>query len=143
MSRIFVALSLLVIMLALACSKGGTTPAAPPTPGATPSATATAVAPVSTPAATATPAEPTPVPFFLNGTEPKDESVVSSSSVQVKGSTTTDAVVSVNGQAVDVDAAGNFTISVRLQEGPNSIDVIASNFQGDSESQVINLIFLP
>jgi hypothetical protein len=71
---------------------------------------------------------------------PQDESVVSQSSVMVQGRTVPDAVVSVNGRTAEVDASGNFTITVTLELGPNSIEVIVSDFRGNQQSRVISVI---
>lgn len=130
MRRIFTVISLLVIVLAAACTNVSPPATSTPEPAATPVPTQEAGA-VTTAA------------FFLNVAEPQDETVVRVSSVHVKGSTTADAVVSVNGQVVDVDADGKFTALVNLQEGPNSIDVIASDFQTDTQWKVVNLVYVP
>jgi uncharacterized protein YfaP (DUF2135 family) len=90
----------------------------------------------------ATPApKEAPATFFLEVVTPKDEIVVQESSVQVRGRSAPDAVVSVNGQPVEVDASGNFSATVTLENGPNSIDVIASDFRGNQQSRVISLIY--
>lgn len=139
--------------------------ASTPLPATSPEATATraaAAAPVSQATATATPAPtatastrptpspeaalvaaPTPLPFFLEVTAPEDESVLASPSVDVKGRTTPDAVVSVNGGPVAVDADGSFTVSVALEEGPNAIEVLASDFQGNQAARVLTVIYAP
>jgi uncharacterized protein YfaP (DUF2135 family) len=66
--------------------------------------------------------------------------VVQESLVLIRGRTVPDAVVSVNGQPVDVDASGNFSATVSLEKGPNSIEVIASDFRGNHQSRVISLV---
>jgi len=97
---------------------------------------------VGTPAPGAAPAQvAAPAGFFLEVAAPKDESVVQESSVQVRGRTAPDAVVSVNGQPVEVDASGNFSATITLEKGPNSIEVIASDFWGAQQSRVISLIY--
>jgi len=77
----------------------------------------------------------------LEVTEPEDESVVSTSGVTVKGVTTADAVVSVNGTVVDVDEDGKFSTVVSLEEGPNTIEVTASDFEGNEGSKVLTVIY--
>ena len=74
--------------------------------------------------------------------QPADESVVSAPTVAVKGATRPDAVVSINGALAPVDADGNFSLEVRLQPGPNRIEVLASTFDGQGRSQVVNVIYL-
>lgn len=132
-------------LLALALIFAACTKAAAPVSAPAPTAT---LAAVSAPAASATPIgvsspapKEAPEGFFLEIITPKDESVVQESSVQVRGRTVPDAVVSVNGQPVEVDASGIFTATVALEIGPNPIEVIASDFRGNQHSMVISLVY--
>jgi uncharacterized protein YfaP (DUF2135 family) len=75
--------------------------------------------------------------------EPGNDSVVTSPTVTVKGITNTDAVVSINGNIVSVDAAGDFSEPVALDPGPNLIEVLASDFYGNSASVLITVIYNP
>lgn len=126
-----------------------------PTPTAvvTPAATAT---PVATPAAAATPvpspeATPTTAPIggeladglFLKITNFPKESVVRTSTIELAGVTSPDALVSVNGVLVDVDANGGFMATVTLKEQPNLVEVIASDFRGNQVSAVLTIIYIP
>ena len=77
----------------------------------------------------------------LEVTEPQDESVVSTSEVTVKGVTTADAVVSVNGTLVDVNEDGKFSTVVSLEEGPNTIQVTASDFEDNEASKSLYVIY--
>jgi hypothetical protein len=79
----------------------------------------------------------------LDITQPLDETTVNTPTVQVKGVTTADATVSVNGSLVDVDASGKFSTTVPLTLGPNSISVVASDSQGNENSQVLTVIYAP
>jgi uncharacterized protein YfaP (DUF2135 family) len=79
----------------------------------------------------------------LNITQPQDETTVSTSTVQVKGVTTGDATVDVNGSMVDVGADGAFSTTVTLEQGPNSIQVTASDSQGSDNTQVLTVIYQP
>jgi uncharacterized protein YfaP (DUF2135 family) len=72
---------------------------------------------------------------------PKDEIVVQEYQVQVRGRTVPDVVISVDGQPVEMDANGNFSATVTLEKGPNSIEVIASDFRGNQPSRVIFPIY--
>lgn len=160
-----VALGAVVFMvltgLMVACGEQQPTPTSTPTatPTSTPGPTATPTAlptatptslPTRTPLPTATPT-PTPVPsptatpvaFFLEVSAPQDQSIIRTSSVQVQGQTVPDAVVSVNSQVVTVDPDGSFATAVTLIEGPNSIEVIASDFHGHQASQVLSVIYSP
>ncbi len=89
---------------------------------------------------------PTPPPkpeFFLTVTQPTDESIINADKVEVIGITTTGAVVSINGELAEVDEEGNFTMMVVLEEGPNIIEVIASDLEGNEESRTLVIIYVP
>jgi bacillopeptidase F len=96
-----------------------------------------ACAPTTTPTVTSTP----PAGLFLKVSEPLDESVVTASPVGVSGTTIPNAVVSVNGEIVEVDEQGNFTTMVTLEEGPNIIEVIASDLEGNEVSTILAIIY--
>lgn len=79
----------------------------------------------------------------LTVSEPINDSVVTSQIVTVKGVTNADAVVSVNGKIILVDASGNFSEAVTLELGPNLIEVVASDFYGNSATVPITVIYNP
>ncbi len=92
------------------------------------------------------PEEVTPPPtpeFFLTVTQPADDSIISTDKVEVRGRTSPDAVVSINGELVEVDEEGNFTMMVVLEEGPNIIEVIASDLEGNQESRTLVIMYVP
>ena len=68
---------------------------------------------------------------------PVNDGMVNSTSVPVIGATNVDAVVTVNGVPVEVDVLGIFSISVTLEEGPNVIEVTASDLLGNVQSQTV------
>ncbi|MBA7665027.1 hypothetical protein ES703_73093 [subsurface metagenome] len=139
---------LLGLIVACAPLPGGATP--PPAPeGVTPAPAPEEVTPPPTaepiPTPTPTP-EPTPAPkpeFFLTVTEPTDNSIINADKVEVMGRTTPGAIVSVNGELADVDGEGNFTMMVVLEEGPNIIEVIASDLEGNEESRTLVIMYVP
>ena len=137
-----IGLALLVLALTFAaCSKAAPTsaPAATEnrgTSGGGGSTIGATSAPVTAPAA-ATDA------LFLEITQPKDESVVRQAALTVGGETAPDAVVSVNGQSAEVDADGNFAAIITLEQGPNSIEVITSDFSGNQQFKLISVIYTP
>lgn len=133
--------ALLALALIFAACTRAAAPVSVPSPTATPAASlAPAASPTPTGVASPAPKE-APATFILEIITPKDESVVQNASVLVQGRTVPDAVVSVNGQPVEVDASGNFTVTVALETGPNSIEVIASDFRRNQQSRVISLVF--
>jgi uncharacterized protein YfaP (DUF2135 family) len=78
----------------------------------------------------------------LTVTEPQDETTVYTSDIVVKGQTNSDAVVSVDGVTIEVDADGKFSTTVTLEEGPNQIEVLASDFEGNEGSVVLTVIYV-
>ena len=90
-----------------------------------------------------TPPQVSETGFSLTVTEPTDESIINTDKVEVIGITTPGAVVSINGELVDVNEEGNFTMMVVLEEGPNTIEVIASDLKGNEESRILVVIYVP
>ncbi len=120
-------------------------------PGADPAglnSTATEVARASTPA----PARPlaTPAPsvslvgqkLFLTVSGIANESVVETGSLTVTGLTNPEALVSVNGDIVPVEITGSFALDLRLEPGPNFIEFVASDLNGNEMTRVFNLVSL-
>jgi len=127
----------------------------PPTPTAvlptaTPVPTATAVPPTPTvtptvaPVATAT-AVPDTGRFNLSvdfeGID--DEAVVYSDTVLLRGVTSVDAIVSVNDVILEVQPDGTFELTVILAEGPNVVDIVASNLDGSWINYSLSIISIP
>lgn len=81
------------------------------------------------------------LPFLLLVTEPENESIVSESMLRMAGRTGPNAIVSINGRSVPVDRFGYFSGSVALDEGPNVIDVVATNDDGRTLSTVLAVIY--
>jgi len=81
--------------------------------------------------------------FFLTMTQPTDEGIINADKVEVIGITVPRAVVSVNGTLAEVDAEGNFSMMVVLEEGPNLIEVIGSDLEGNQESRTLATIYVP
>ncbi len=126
-SIITVALMVMLSLLVAGCvssSPGTATPSLLPTgSNVSPSPSATAAA------------------MFLDISQPEDNSFVTTNTVQVRGRTLTGAVVSVQGNVVDVDSNGNFSATVALDEGPNVIEVIASDEAGNEVQNSIVVTF--
>jgi hypothetical protein len=58
----------------------------------------------------------------------------------IVGEARPDAVVTVNGETVEVDIDGLFTLTIPLEEGPNLVETIASSFSGET-SVITSFIF--
>jgi hypothetical protein len=89
---------------------------------------------------------PTPTALFLELKQPADGAEVSTSPINVTGKTIPGAVVSVSVddeiiEVVNVGQDGKFTVAVTLEEGPNFIEVIASDQQGNEESSSVAVIY--
>ena len=84
-----------------------------------------------------------PLPFLLLVTEPEDQSIVSEAVVRLSGRTGPGAITSVNGVSVSVDELGLFSTTVTLDPGPNIIDVVAIDLDGNVLSTVLALIYRP
>lgn len=129
------------------------TPTPTPEPTQTPTPTPTATPqPEPTPTVQPTPAgSPTAIP--VNNTQTytlslqiegiSDESIVRGDSIVVRGQTTADAIVSINGVIVPVDETGRFEVPLLLEPGPNRIVVVASDLDGDEVSASFLVVSLP
>ena len=123
-------------------------PTPTPRPTLTPAPTPTSTPrppPTPTPTPTPTPLPPQPSELLLEVSSPEDSTVVSSDRISVMGRASPDATVSVNGQLAAVDDLGNFetTEPLVLSEGPNLIEVIASDLTGEVQSQVLTVVYIP
>ncbi len=78
----------------------------------------------------------------LSVSQPQNETTVYAADLVVKGETEADAVLSVNGVTVEVNEDGSFSTTVTLEEGPNSIEVLASDFEGNEASVVRSIIYV-
>ncbi len=90
---------------------------------------------------------PTPTALFLEIIEPENESIVDTASIILSGSTIPGAVVSISVdddiEIADVDEQGNFSATVTLEEGPNYIEVLASDQEGNEEYSTLVVIYSP
>jgi len=118
------------------------------TPTIAPTATQPAIS-TATPKQTITPSispASTAITLFLTVTQPLDGAQVNTNSILVAGATSPGAVVSVlvNDEVMvaDVDQNGNFSVAVSLEEGPNFIEVIASDQHGNEKSTVLAVLYV-
>ena len=124
-----------------------------PTPTSTPAPTATPVPP--TPTVTPTPTvapTPTAAPIAtstgtfnlaLDFEGIGDESIVRSDTVLLRGITSADAIVSVNGVILEIQPDGTFELTLALDPGPNIVDVVASDLDGSSINSSLAIISIP
>ena len=83
------------------------------------------------------------LPFLLLITAPENESVVSAPQLPLTGRTGPNAIVSIDGRSAPVDRYGYFAATIALNEGPNFIDVVATNDDGTTLSEVVAVIYRP
>lgn len=81
------------------------------------------------------------LPFTL--LYPLDGQEVSEPSITVLGVTLPDAVVGVNDIPAEVDGSGIFSVAVDLEEGPNLLEVVAADFEGNVRFQTSVVFYLP
>jgi len=138
--------ALLILALLGACVPTPTSaPLASPTLAESPP-TNTAVPQSIMPTATIAPAQtsgPETSGLWLQITSPLDEAVVDTAQVDVLGSAPADAVISVNDEILIVGVDQQFKVSVSLEEGPNLIEVIASDEDGNEVSALLTVTYEP
>lgn len=81
--------------------------------------------------------------LFLDVRNPADEVIVDVPLVVVSGTTLADAMVSINGALAYTDYQGAFSGEIELEEGPNVIEVVASDFYGNEKAKIITLFYIP
>lgn len=83
-----------------------------------------------------------PPSSVLQITSPSDESSVTTATVQVTGRTRPGAIVSVNEAIAFADGGGSFRATVSLQPGPNELEVIATDMEGNSARTSITVTYV-
>jgi hypothetical protein len=78
----------------------------------------------------------------LNITGPIDESVVRSNPVTVSGNTEPGVDMMINGLSIAVDN-GHFSVMVKLEPGPNIIDILVKDTSGKQVSKYLTLVYVP
>ena len=138
--RFLVVLVPLLLAGALGCVRESTPPTA-----TQPAPSGQQGSPTTVPASTPTPqSRVIAVGLLLElQSPPEEEVVVMQPTVEVRGKTVLDAVVTINGEVVPVDASGEFSANVELESGPNTITVVANDFQGNEQARVLTVIYVP
>lgn len=118
-----------------------------PEPTATPTESPTTVSTPTQPPPEETPTLPTATPepeaaLFLDIQGPADGSAVQIDGVVVHGLTVAGALVSVNGEVVDVDNEGGFQVVVALEPGENVIEVVARDSSGSRHQVTLTITSL-
>lgn len=79
----------------------------------------------------------------LTITAPSENVTVSSSSLIVRGKTTAGSEVFVNDVEAKVDANGNFSVTLTLDEGENYILVVANDGSGNYTEKELTVTYIP
>jgi len=98
---------------------------------------------VTTPPVLDQPSVPPAPTLFLQLVDPADLDVVvplSMDQLTIHGLTLPAAVVSIDGDLVDIDDQGNFAGATPLDEGANEIEVVASDSQGNQTSTTLFVV---
>lgn len=90
-----------------------------------------------------TPVSATNTPLFLSVLEPIDEAVVDTPQVKVIGMAPQETVVTVNDEILLVGEDQKFEATIALDEGPNLIEIIASDLDGNEASQLLTVFYEP
>ena len=74
---------------------------------------------------------------------PQDEQVVTTAQITVDGQAPAETVIGVNDQIAVVGSNQSFSIPVILEEGPNVIEIIASDVYGNEIDLVLTVVYDP
>ncbi len=130
---VVVALLAGALIFAAGCApQSAPAPAVAPAPATPVASTPSPVSPPSNPVSESEPAELT-----LTINTPEDNAIVATNKIAVAGNTSPDAVVSINEEILVADSNGNFSTTITLAEGPNIIQIIASDDAGNTAEAMI------
>lgn len=147
--RVFLLLPL--ILLLVACAWAGWNVPAQTTPGGetagAPSqgqqVTMTASAEISSTSLTASSPGQTTGGKILRLLYPQDGEVVNTPSIRLRGFAPPESVITINDEIFLVGPEGEFEIPFTLEEGPNVIEIVASDLLGNEESIVLVVTYQP
>ena len=74
---------------------------------------------------------------------PQDGELFNSADIQVTGKAPPETVISLNDQIVLVPASGIFSIPVSLEEGPNILELVASDSTGAEMDIILTVVYEP
>ena len=136
---------LAVLAITLACMAA---PAAAPQATQPPAASALPGVPAET-ASAVQPPQPGIGPtlgsgsLWLNIVSPLDQAVVNVAQIEVVIQAPPDTVVTVNDEILIVGLEGQFTTAVSLVEGPNAIEIVASDSEGNEIDAILTVLYQP
>ena len=139
-----ITISILFLFIITACSSIQTVTSAPPAEPTLPGGGGSAP-PQAAPSPTAhlsLPPEPAE-PIWLRIITPIDQAVVNTPQIEVAGEAPAGAVISIDDQILIVGADSRFSAMVTLDEGPNLIEIVASDVLGNELTMEIIVIYEP
>ena len=83
-----------------------------------------------------------PVSFIFTLTSPQDNSEVTTQTIDLIGTVTKDAVLTVNDDIYLVNA-GQFKQTISLEEGTNVLEIAASDYDGNETDVVLTIMYEP
>ena len=81
--------------------------------------------------------------LWLQILAPLNEAVVNTPQVDVSGSAPAGTVISINDEILIVDLDGQFKTTVSMEEGPNLIEIIASDESGNEIPMLLTITYEP
>jgi hypothetical protein len=90
----------------------------------------------------ATPLELSSGPFTLTIFSPADQALVTEPQVEIRAELSAEAVVSID-EDTYVFEAGTFSQTVPLEEGLNSVQIVASDMDGNEVDLILTITFQP
>ena len=79
--------------------------------------------------------------LWLRLTSPKDGEIVTRDVIDVNGQAPEGTVISLNEEILVVAGDEQFTIPIKLDEGPNVIELVASDLNGDEIALVLTVVY--
>jgi hypothetical protein len=138
-------ISLILVLILAACGGPTVTPVPPSPVSITPGVETPQLPPPVIPTGPHTQLPPNGADpqISINMISPVDEAIVNTSPLEVTGITLPDSAVSVNEEVTVAGPDGLFKASIALEEGPNLIEIIASDAAGNEASLIITVTYEP
>ena len=82
-------------------------------------------------------------PLWVRVLAPTDGQVVATPSIEVRGEATAETILSINDEILLVENDQAFTVTIPLEEGPNVIELVASDYLGNEISMIFTVTYQP
>jgi hypothetical protein len=82
-------------------------------------------------------------PLHLRVLWPEEGSLITVPEIELVGEATPGAVISIDDEIIIVPADGAFRQVIRLEEGPNAIEIVASNAAGQEQALIFTIVYEP